>query len=253
MAISKEIARAQRLGLLPYAQYRSLRLRNRFFKVANLLGPERHECPCCGWRGMRFLDYIRENVIVEASVCPRCRSHARHRALVVYIEELLRAMPEHSSILHFAPERALARAFASHRKHLYVGVDIGRRAVSARADMTAIPFRSCAFDLVLSSHVLEHVEDERAALDEIARVLAPGGCAVIMVPMVPNWREMPTVEFGRANYQGHWRQYGSDLAARIDACGLRCAIVQPGERAARELRVRYEITDVPIFVATKPA
>ncbi len=253
MAIGREIERAQRLGLLPYAQYRSLRLRNRFFKVANLLGPERHQCPCCGWRGMRFLDYIREDVIVPASVCLRCRSHARHRVLVLYLEELLRAMPEHSSILHFAPERALSRVFESHRKFLYVGVDIGRRAISARADMTAIPFRSYAFDLVLSSHVLEHVEDERAALDEIARVLTPGGCAVIMVPMVPNWRQMPTVEFGRANYQGHWRQYGSDLAARIDACGLRCAIVQPGEYAPRELCLRYEITDVPIFVATKPA
>jgi hypothetical protein len=253
MAIGREIERAQRLGIFPYAHYRSLRLRNRFFKVANLLGPERHECPCCGWRGMRFLDFVREDVVVPSSVCLRCRSHARHRSLVLYLEDLLRAMPARAAILHFAPERALARVFASHQNFVYAGVDIGKRAISARADMTAIPFRSGAFDLVLSSHVLEHVEDERAALGEIARVLAPGGCAVIMVPMVPDWQRMPTVEFGRANYQGHWRQYGRDLTSRIGARGLRCAIVQPSQYATPELRLRYQISDVPIFVASKPA
>lgn len=253
MAIGREIERVQRLGIFPYAQYRSLRLRNRFFKVANLLGPERHECPCCGWRGMRFLDFVRENVIVQASVCPRCRSHARHRALAVYLEKLLSAMPERAAILHFAPERALARTFAAHPEFSYVGVDIGTRAISARADMSAIPFRSDTFNLVLSSHVLEHVEHERAALGEIARVLTPGGCAVLMVPMVPNWERMPTVEFGRANFQGHWRQYGCDLAARIGASGLGCAIVRTREYAAPELRLRYEIGDAPIFVASKPA
>jgi SAM-dependent methyltransferase len=251
MAMGKEIARARRLGLAQYAQYRTLRLRNRFFKVANLLGPERHECPCCGWSGMRFLDYIRENATVAASVCPRCRSHARHRALVVYLEAVLRAMPERARILHFAPERAFARAFTAHPKLFYAGVDIGARAKSARADMTAIPFRSGSFDLVLSSHVLEHIEDERAALDEIARVLAPAGRALIMVPMVPDWGRMPTIEFGRANFQGHWRQYGSDLAARIEASGMRCAIVQPGLDSAPEMRDRYAIGEVPLFVASK--
>ncbi|MHB8382120.1 MAG: class I SAM-dependent methyltransferase [Candidatus Binataceae bacterium] len=253
MAIGKEIARVRRLGLLPYAQYRKMRLRNRLFKVANLIGPKRHECPCCGWRGMRFLDYVRENATVEASVCPRCRSHARHRTLVVYLEELLSALPEHAAILHFAPERAFARTFASNRKHLYVGADIGARAITARADMAAIPFRSGAFDLVLSSHVLEHVEHERAALAEIARVTAAGGRALIMVPMVPNWERMPTVEFGRANFQGHWRQYGNDLEQRINASCLRCAIVRPSENLTLEMRRRYGLDQAPLFVASKPA
>ncbi len=252
MAMGKEIARARRLGLVHYAQYRTLRLRNRFFKVANLIGPEHHECPCCGWSGMRFLDYVRENATVEASVCPRCRSHARHRALVVYLEELLRALPDRARILHFAPERAFDRAFAAYPKHVYAGVDLGARAKSARADMTAIPFRSDSFDLVVSSHVLEHVENERAALAEIARVLAPGGRGLIMVPMVRDWERMPTVEFGRANFQGHWRQYGYDLPDRIAASGLRCEIVQPGLNASPELRSRYGIGGVPLFVASKP-
>ncbi len=253
MAIGKEIARARRLGLLSYAQYRRLRLRNRIFKVANLVGPARHECPCCGWRGMRFLDYVRETATVEASVCPRCRSHPRHRALVLYIEQLLRALPERAAILHFAPERAFARAFASRPRLRYFGVDLGYRATSARADVTAIPFRSGVFDVVLLSHVLEHVGNERAALAEIARVIAPGGCALVMVPMVRGWESKPTAEFGRANFQGHWRVYGGDLADRLAAAGLQTSIVRLGERVPPAERARLAIREAPLFVARKPA
>jgi SAM-dependent methyltransferase len=253
VAIGKEIARARRLGLLNYAQYRRLRLRNRIVKVANLIGPVRHECPCCGWRGMRFLDYVRETATVEASVCPRCRSHPRHRALVLYIEALLRTLPERAAILHFAPERAFVRAFASRPNLRYAGVDLGYRAKSARADMTAIPFRSGVFDVVLSSHVLEHIENERAALGEIGRVLAPEGRALIMVPMVRGWETKPTVEFRRANFQGHWRVYGCDLAERIAAAGLQATIVRLADNLSPSERTRCAIREAPLFVARKPA
>lgn len=46
----------------------------------------------------------------------------------------------------------------------------------------ALPYPDHAFDLVLSHEVLEHVQDDAAAVREIARVLRPGGRAVIFVP-----------------------------------------------------------------------
>jgi SAM-dependent methyltransferase len=45
-----------------------------------------------------------------------------------------------------------------------------------------LPFASLSFDLVLSHEVLEHVRDDRAAVREMARVLRPGGRAVIFAP-----------------------------------------------------------------------
>lgn len=45
-----------------------------------------------------------------------------------------------------------------------------------------LPFSDGSFDLVLSHEVLEHVQDDRLAAREIARVLRPGGRAVIFVP-----------------------------------------------------------------------
>jgi SAM-dependent methyltransferase len=45
-----------------------------------------------------------------------------------------------------------------------------------------LPFPSSTFDLILSHEVLEHVEDDRLAMAEMARVLRPGGRAIIFVP-----------------------------------------------------------------------
>jgi SAM-dependent methyltransferase len=45
-----------------------------------------------------------------------------------------------------------------------------------------LPFPDSSFDLVLSHEVLEHVQDDRIAVEEITRVLVPGGRAVIFTP-----------------------------------------------------------------------
>ena len=46
----------------------------------------------------------------------------------------------------------------------------------------ALPYPDASFDLILSNEVIEHVQDDRAALAEMARVLRPGGRALIFCP-----------------------------------------------------------------------
>jgi SAM-dependent methyltransferase len=58
----------------------------------------------------------------------------------------------------------------------------GRAAGVVRAVGEALPFRPGSVDLVLSHEVLEHVADDRRSVEEIARVLRPGGRAVVFVP-----------------------------------------------------------------------
>ncbi|NLE49903.1 MAG: class I SAM-dependent methyltransferase [Chloroflexi bacterium] len=53
-------------------------------------------------------------------------------------------------------------------------------AVVAAAE--AIPYRSNVFDLVISNEVIEHVGDDRAAVEEMVRVLRPGGRIVLFCP-----------------------------------------------------------------------
>jgi SAM-dependent methyltransferase len=45
-----------------------------------------------------------------------------------------------------------------------------------------LPYRDATFDVVLSTEVIEHVRDDRAAVAEMVRVLRPGGRAVIFCP-----------------------------------------------------------------------
>ncbi|MBC8351307.1 MAG: methyltransferase domain-containing protein [Planctomycetes bacterium] len=52
------------------------------------------------------------------------------------------------------------------------------------ADASAIPFRDAEFDVALNLVVLEHVPDPWLAVDEMARVLKPGGIAFAMIPLV---------------------------------------------------------------------
>lgn len=51
-----------------------------------------------------------------------------------------------------------------------------------RADVCHLPFKETAFDFVLASHSLEHIQDLNAAMREIHRVLKPGGFLMARVP-----------------------------------------------------------------------
>jgi SAM-dependent methyltransferase len=50
------------------------------------------------------------------------------------------------------------------------------------ADATAMPFPDGSFDRVIAAEVLEHIPADQAAMNEVARVLRPGGVAAVTVP-----------------------------------------------------------------------
>jgi SAM-dependent methyltransferase len=58
----------------------------------------------------------------------------------------------------------------------------GARARAVTADATAMPFPDGCFDRVIAAEVLEHIPADQAAMNEIARVLRPGGVAAVTVP-----------------------------------------------------------------------
>ena len=80
-------------------------------------------------------------------------------------------------------ERAGAAALGCdvERARLIEGRERGARGL-VRAAGEALPFAAGALDVVVLNEVIEHVADEAAALREVARVLAPGGRALIYAP-----------------------------------------------------------------------
>ena len=67
-------------------------------------------------------------------------------------------------------------------EHLALAAKNAPAAELALAACEHLPYPSNRFDLVLSHEVLEHVQDDRLAAAEMARILRPGGRALIFVP-----------------------------------------------------------------------
>ncbi len=83
------------------------------------------------------------------------------------------------------------------------------------ADACALPLAGGTVDAVVSVNLLEHVPDDEQALREIARILRPGGRAVIVVPAGPR-----TYDY-YDRFLGHERRYGrGELAAKCAGAGL---------------------------------
>jgi SAM-dependent methyltransferase len=154
-------------------------------------------------------------------VCPRCLSQERHRLLALYLERYPQLT--RGRVLHLAPEIALRRALAGAD---VVRMDLDSPLAEVHADLTAMPFADAEFDLVLCSHVLEHVQDDAAAMRELRRVLRPGGTLLAMVPLRPGVDETdedPTVvapDERRVRFlqADHVRLYGrADFVRRLAA------------------------------------
>ena len=116
---------------------------------------------------------------------------------VEYTEQLLPLAARHmrgaTSVLDVGcGEGQIARLAVAGGATRVVGVDAsvaqvtearrrGGGASYARASATELPVASGSFDVVVSCLVLEHVEDLDAALDEVSRVLRPGGRLVLFI------------------------------------------------------------------------
>lgn len=193
------------------------------------------ECPICGYKGIDFLPF--PNIIHKEVMCPICGSHERHRAIWLYLEKNKQLLKNGNKILHFAPEIQFHELFAS-KNIEYHGVDLNPENhpfIEEKVDIQNIPYTDDYFDLIICSHVLEHVPNDIKAMSEIRRVLKPKSIALILVPMngisynLP-FDETKTLEKEEYNtselrekYYGqsdHLRLYGTDFKNRIHESGL---------------------------------
>src|SRR5215213_6903127 len=190
-------------------------------RLANKLLPVKVACPCCGWQGRQFYDYVEVGYTVRNAACPSCDSHPRHRYLSLWLSQDFRLEEKNGTALVFASERALAPFWAKASNLDVFRVDIeSTRKSDALADLKYLPIASNSVDLIWCHHVLEHVDDDRAAIRELHRVLRPdSGELVVSVPMGAG---TTTDEYGFADLtqSGHWRLYGDDFEARLTASGL---------------------------------
>lgn len=156
-------------------------------------------CPICGKKSPTY----RSDRYGEATDhCLACHSHRRKRYLAQAVKIDAARVPEFLRILEIAPGGQLS-AMLQRRFRGYVGL----RYPPFSAD--DLPFRDAQFDIVVSCDVIEHFIDPIAALNEINRVLSPGGVhlSAVLVDVHPTF-------FGS----------GAVLGAHVDEDGGTCPV-----------------------------
>jgi SAM-dependent methyltransferase len=188
-------------------------------------------CPLCERRFRRFTGdrWDGEHWVGEPVRCPFCGSLPRQRLLWLVLtrqSELTRG-----AVLHVAPEESLAgRLRQAADSYTSLDVEPGRAMVTA--DLTALPFDDESFDLIVCSHVLEHVPDDRAALGELRRVLR--GTLLLQTPV--NYEQSQTFEDPAVldpetrlrlfSQEDHVRVFGRDLVDRLEAAGFDVELIE---------------------------
>ncbi|HEA29214.1 MAG TPA: SAM-dependent methyltransferase [Leeuwenhoekiella sp.] len=210
--------------------------------IAFALKGKRYQDPIDGKRFSKFLPYgygkQRDNVL-----SPSTLSLERHRLLWLYLQRETNFFTAPAKVLHFAPEQAFYKRFRKMKNLDYTTTDLNSPLADVKADICDLPFTSNAYDIIFCNHVLEHIPDDHKAMEELYRVLKPGGMAFLQIPQdldraktfeddsIVDKRERAKI-FGQYD---HVRVYGRDYFDKLREIGFTVkevdytAILEPHE------------------------
>jgi len=204
-------------------------------------GGTKFECNLCGFKADSWLprghDYpiVKELEIIGAGKrfvdCKKCGSSDRDRLVYEYVKFVHeKTSLRNKKLLHVAPEKSLSKKLEDD-----IGLNITRIDYRAKGykftynksvisgDVQNLPFESESCDMVICNHVLEHVEDDSKALNEIHRVLKTGGFAILQVPISLkldqtirseiNWTSKDKIN--KLGQHDHLRLYGQDFKKKL--------------------------------------
>jgi hypothetical protein len=108
----------------------------------------------------------------------------------------------------------------SHHQNVSVTtIDLQSPLAEIKMDLHHLSFTDECFDLVICSHVLEHVCDDIQCMKELYLVLKSGKVALLPVPIYSFEKTIEYEEQG-PDQHGHVREYGKDYFNRLQSVGF---------------------------------
>ena len=180
---------------------------------------------------------------------PSTLSLERHRLLWLYLnnETDFFTSTEKKKVLHFAPEQAFYKLFRNQKNIDYTTTDLFSPLADVKADICDLPFADNSYDIILCNHVLEHIPDDTKAMQELYRVLKPGGMGIFQIPQdlnrettfsddsITNQKERAAI-FGQYD---HVRIYGRDYFDKLRSIGFTVLEEEYTKKIAPELVEKY--------------
>ena len=213
-----------------------------------------YEDPIDGKSFRSFLPYGYENPR-ENVLSPSTLSLERHRLLWLFLKERTNFFTAPLHVLHFAPEQAFYKRFKKLNNLTYVTTDLNSPLADVKADICNLPFKDNTFDVILCNHVLEHIPNDTKAMEELYRVLKPGGWGVFQIPQDLS-REFTFEDDSiidkveRAKIFGqydHVRIYGRDYFNKLRSVGFKVNEVDFTKELNQEKITRYRLASGEII------
>ena len=180
-------------------------------------------CPICNSKFKKFGPIG----LTKNRKCHKCGSFGRHRLLWMYFNEKTDLFKTNNKIrlLHFAPEKVFYDIFSNSTNIEYYPCDLTpeiyahyeKKVKINKVDITKIPFEENYFNVIICSHVLEHITDDALAMSELYRVLKKGGWTILQVPIDYN-REITYEDFSITTAKGREKAFGQHDHVRIYGC-----------------------------------
>lgn len=207
------------------------------------------QCNICGKHLSRFI--VTEN---NDLLCPNCGSLQRNRRLWELLETEF--VKPGINILDFSPSRCLYRKMKKISGIKYESTDLsGDFIADYQYDITKLPVAAAQYELILCYHILEHIPNDIAAMQELLRVMKPGAKALIQTPFKvgkiyeDNHIVSEKERLAHFGQEDHVRIYSvAGLKERLKTAGF---LVEVREKFQDENNYGLD-SDEKVFVLTKP-
>jgi SAM-dependent methyltransferase len=206
--------------------------------------------PIDGKTYRKFLPYGYDKQRPNA-LAPGSLSLERHRLLWLYLKNETNFFSKNLKVLHIAPEQSFYKRFKKQKNLDYITADLNSPLADIKADITDLPFEEATFDVAFCNHVLEHVEDDQKAMQELYRVLKIGGWGIFQVPQDLNRATTyedksitdPTERTKHFGQYDHVRVYGRDYFDRLQKVGFKVKAIDYSKHLSKEDFEKYRLVD----------
>ena len=167
----------------------------------------------------------------ENALSPSTLSLERHRLMWLFLKDntTFFTATKKLKVLHIAPEQCFLDIFRKQQNLNYITSDLESPIADVKADICDLPFKENEFDIVFCNHVLEHISNDTKAMQELYRVLKPGGFGIFQIPQdlskaITFEDDTITDRKERAKLFGqydHVRVYGRDYFDKLRSIGFK--------------------------------